>query len=72
MEEVIGLPYQQFSNISLTLGIGGLMLFMAYVMYRLAREARAGTFGTLMIFVLLGLGIGGFIVKTIIQLTLDV
>ncbi len=72
MDGILGLSYEQFASISLVLGIGGLMLFMAYIMYRLARESKAGRFGTAMIFVLLGLGIGGFVVKTILKLTLDV
>ena len=72
MNEIPGLSYEQFENISLTLGIGGLMLFMVFVMFRLSRESGAGRFGTVMIFISLGLGLVGFIVKTIIQLSLDI
>ncbi len=72
MNGIAGLSYEQFADISLTLGIGGLMAFMIYIMYRLARESKAGRFGTLVIFVSLGLGLVGLIAKTIIQLTLDV
>ena len=72
MKGIAGLSYEQFSNISLILGIGGLMLFMLYVMYRLARESRAGRFGSIIIFITLGLGLVGLIAKTIIQLSFDV
>lgn len=72
MNGVLGLSYQQFEDLSLTLGVGGLMLFMAFIMYRLASESGAGRFGTIMIFVSLGLGLIGFIVKTIIQLAIDI
>ena len=72
MSEVFGLSYEQFSSISLTLGIGGLVLLLAYIMYSLARESKAGIFGTAMIFVLLGLGTGGFVVKAIVELAMDV
>jgi hypothetical protein len=62
----------QFEELSLTVGIGGLVLYMVFVMYRLARDSDAGRFGTLMIFLSLGLGVIGFIAKTLIQATLDV
>ena len=64
MKGVFGLSYEQFASLSLALGIGGLMLFMAYIMYRLARESRAGRFGSIMIFVTLGLGLVDFIATT--------
>lgn len=62
----------QFEEISLTLGIGGLILYMIFVMYRLGKESGAGRFGTLVIFLSLGLGILGFAVKSIIQLAIEV
>ncbi|UCC56932.1 MAG: DUF2788 domain-containing protein [Gammaproteobacteria bacterium] len=62
----------RFEEISLILGIGGLVLYMVYVMYRLARDSGAGRFGTLMIFLTLGLGIIGFVAKSAIQLFLSV
>ncbi len=61
----------RFEEISLTLGIGGLVLYMVYIMYRLARESGAGRFGTAMIFLSLGLGIVGFAAKPLIRLALD-
>lgn len=54
------------------LGIGGLVLYMAYIMFRLAQESGAGRFGTLMIFLTLGLGIVGFAAKSVIQLVIQV
>ncbi len=61
-----------FETISLNLGIGGLVLYMLYVMYRLARDSGAGRFGTLVIFLSLGLGIVGFAAKSVIQLLIHV
>lgn len=52
-------------------GIGGLILWMCYIMYKLAKESNAGKFGTIAIFVVLGLGIFGFIIKGVIQLLLS-
>ena len=72
MNGLFGLDYEQFANLSLTLGIGGLVAFMVFIMFRLARESRAGRFGTLVIFLALGLGLVGLAAKKIIQLTLDI
>ena len=72
MNGLPGLTFQQFEALSLNLGIGGLMLYMAFIMYRLATESGAGRFGTLIITLSLGLGLVGYIAKTIFQLTLDI
>lgn len=61
-----------FESISLTLGIGGLMLYMVYIMYKLAQESGAGRFGTIMIFLTLGLGLVGFAAKSVIQMVIQV
>lgn len=55
----------------LFVGIGGLVLWMCYIMYKLAKESNAGKFGTIAIFVVLGLGIFGFLIKGIIQFILE-
>ena len=41
---------EQFEEISLFLGVGGLIFYMIFIMYKLAEESGAGRFGTLMIF----------------------
>jgi hypothetical protein len=63
---------EAFESLSLTLGIGGLVLYMVYIMYKLAQESGAGRFGTVMIFLTLGLGIIGFAAKSVIQLVIQV
>ena len=63
---------ETFESWSLTLGIGGLVLYMVYVMYKLAQESGAGRFGTAMIFLTLGLGIIGFAAKSVIQMVIQV
>ena len=63
---------EQFENISLVLGIGGLVLYMVFIMYKLAQESAAGRYGSFMIFMTLGLGIAGFAAKSVIQLVIDV
>jgi hypothetical protein len=63
---------EQFEAFSLFLGVGGLILYMIFIMYTLAKESGAGRFGTLMIFLSLGLGIVGFAAKSLIQMVLEV
>ena len=63
---------ETFESWSLTLGIGGLVLYMVYIMYKLAQESGAGVFGTAMIFLSLGLGIVGFAAKSVIHLVVTV
>lgn len=58
---------QQFESISLFLGIGGLIAYMVFIMFRLAKESNAGRFGSFVIFGALGLGIAGFAAKSVIQ-----
>ena len=62
----------RFEEISLTVGIGGLILYMLFILYRLGKDSGAGRFGAAMIFMTLGLGIIGFAAKSVIQLILEV
>lgn len=61
----------EFEEISLILGIGGLVLFMIFILYKLAEESKAGKFGTFVIFFSLGLGFVGFAAKYIIKRFLE-
>lgn len=61
-----------FEEVSLFLGVGGLVLYMLFVMYRLSVESGAGRFGTLVIFLALGLGVAGFAMKSVIQVLIEV
>lgn len=63
---------ETFESLLLTVGVGGLVLYMIYIMYKLARESGAGRFGSVMIFLSLGLGIIGFAAKSVIQLVIQV
>lgn len=57
---------EAFEKWSMILGITALIGYMAFIMWDLAKESKAGRFGTIMIFVVLGLGVLGFIIKTIV------
>jgi hypothetical protein len=62
----------QFEELSLTLGITLLIGFMLFIVYDLAKKSGAGRFGTLVLFLGLGLGLVGFGAKQIIQLVMHV
>ena len=61
---------EQFETWSLYLGIGGLIAFMAFIVWDLAKSSKAGKFGTFILFLALGLGVLGFIIKTVLVETL--
>ena len=46
--------------------VSGLILFMAFIVYDLARQSKAGRYGTLVMFGGLGMGAVGFVAKTIL------
>ena len=50
-----------------TLGVGGLILFMIFIVWDLARRSNAGRFGTIMLYIGLGMGIFGFLMKFVIS-----
>ena len=62
----------EFEEISLTLGIGGLILLMIFILYKLGKDSGAGKFGTFVIFLALGMGIFGFAAKSVIKLFVEV
>jgi len=57
---------EQFESIALTVCIGGLILFMCFIMWDLAKRSNAGRFGTIILFAALGIGLLGFIIKTVL------
>lgn len=63
---------QQFSDISLTVLVGGLICFMAFIVWDLAKRSKAGRFGTLMLFFVLGFGVLGFLIKTVLVEVLNI
>jgi hypothetical protein len=53
------------------IGVGGLILFMVFIVWDLARKSNAGVFGTLILYLALALGILGFVIKTAITYLLE-
>ena len=61
----------QFEEFFLTIVIGGLILYMIFILYKMAKESNAGRYGTFVIFMALGMGIIGFASKSILKLFLE-
>lgn len=60
-----------FEELMMTLLVGGLVLFMAFIVWDLARKSRAGRFGTFILFFALGLGVLGFLIKSLVIASLE-
>lgn len=64
---VFGFTEPQITEFGLTWGLGGFILLMVFIIASVARESKAGRFGTFMLFFVLGFGIFGFLMKQVIQ-----
>jgi hypothetical protein len=58
---------EQFAWFGLTFGVSAFMLYMVFIIIQLARESKAGRFGTFVLFLALGVGLLGFAAKGIIK-----
>ena len=63
---------EQFESISLTVLVTALICFMGYIVWDLAKRSNAGKFGTAILFFALGLGVAGFVIKTVIVEVMNV
>ena len=64
---MFGLTEDQIAQFGLTFGVGAFMLYMVFIIFQLARESKAGRFGTFVLFLALGFGMLGFVAKGVIQ-----
>ena len=64
---VFGLTEQRIAELGLTWGLGGFIVLMLVIIWNLARESKAGKFGTFILFFVLAFGILGFVMKSVIQ-----
>jgi hypothetical protein len=67
-----GFTEEQIAQFGLTVGVGGFMLYMAFIIVQLARESKAGKFGTFVLFLVLGFGLLGFLAKNLIAWFLNI
>ena len=64
---MLGYSEEQIAQFGLTFGVGAFMLYMVFIIFQLARDSKAGRFGTFVLFIALGFGLVGFVAKGIIQ-----
>jgi len=62
-----GYTEAEIAQFGLTFGVGAFMLYMVFIIAQLARESKAGRFGTFVLFLALGFGLLGFAVKGVIK-----
>ena len=56
----------EFSDWELKICLSGLVVFLGFIIWNLGKESKAGKFGMVMLFLVLGLGIFGFIFKNVL------
>ena len=69
---LFGLTEAQIAQFGLTFGVGAFILYMLFIVWNLARESRAGRFGTFVLFMVLSFGMLGFLAKNLIQWLLGI
>ena len=68
---IFGYTEEQLAHFFLTYGVGAFILFMVFIILQLARQSKAGKFGTFVIFLGLGVVFIGFLAKVVIQWWLE-
>ena len=60
---MFGYTEEQIAWFGLTFGVSAFMLYMVFIILQLARESKAGKFGTFVLLRGLGVGLVGFAAK---------
>ncbi|XZG71484.1 DUF2788 domain-containing protein [Chitinibacteraceae bacterium HSL-7] len=66
LEAIANMPEETFTTLTVSIFCTILIAYMGFIIYKLAKESKAGKYGTLVLFFVLGFGVFGFIVKTIL------
>ena len=64
---MFGYTEEQIAQFGLTFGVSAFMLYMVFIILQLARESKAGKFGTFVLLLGLGVGLVGFAAKGLIK-----
>ena len=64
---MFGYTEEQIAQFGLTFGVTAFMLYMVFIILQLARESKAGRFGTFVLLLGLGVGLLGFAAKGLIK-----
>ena len=62
-----GYTEAEIAQFGLTFGVTAFMLYMVFIILQLARESKAGRFGTFVLLLGLGVGLLGFAAKGLIK-----
>ncbi|KPC54819.1 DUF2788 domain-containing protein [Amantichitinum ursilacus] len=66
VDSFLNMPEDTFDSLSVSILVTGLIIYMGFIIYRMAKDSKAGKFGTIILFFVLGFGMLGFIIKTIL------
>ena len=69
---MFGFSEEQIAAFGMSFGVGGLMLYMLFIIAQLAWESKAGKFGFFVMMLGLAFGMVGFIAKYMIQWLMDI
>lgn len=64
---MFGYSEEQIAQFGLSFGVGAFMLYMVFIILQLARESKAGRFGTFVLLIGLGFGLVGFAAKGVVK-----
>ncbi|MDN3545917.1 MAG: DUF2788 domain-containing protein [Roseateles asaccharophilus] len=64
---MFGFSEEQIATFGLSFGVGAFMLYMVFIIIQLARESKAGRFGTFILLLGLGFGLVGYAAKGVIK-----
>lgn len=64
---MFGYSEEQIAWFGMTFGVTAFMLYMVFIILQLARESKAGRFGTFVLLLGLGVGLLGFAAKGLIK-----
>jgi len=65
------MTYDQFESLAMPVMIFGLVAFMGFIVWDLAKKSKAGRYGTAVLFFALGLGVFAFIIKEILIIVVE-
>ena len=69
---LFGFTEAQITEFGVTFGIGAFIAYMLFIIFDLAKQSKAGRFGTFVLFFVLAFGILGFVLKQVIQWVLGI
>lgn len=71
-ESVLGMPLADFETLLTEVLVIGLIAYMCYIIWKIGRYSKAGRFGMMVLFVVLGFGMLGVLIKPLIAQVLGI